>query len=255
MTALSGCCSDLRRRSRSGDRELLVVRIVTAEQELADAGVALAPCRPGARTAAFTSEAPADDLVGFATAHEADIIVVDAPPGFDGDVLPVGLATLLERSPAQLAVVAGEPGRAGPVYVPFGGGEHDWAALELAAWLASATAHRCGCSARAPSRAPAAATRAACSPMRRSRFSASWMSTSPRCLPTRTSIVAAVEPAALVVVGISPRWRAEGIGETRRSLVREAGVPVVVVHRGPRPGGLAPRESRTRFTWTVGAQS
>jgi hypothetical protein len=29
------------------------------------------------------------------------------------------------------------------------------------------------------------------------------------------------------------------------------GTPVVLVHRGPRPGGLAPTESRTRFSWTL----
>ena len=25
----------------------------------------------------------------------------------------------------------------------------------------------------------------------------------------------------------------------------------MIVHRGPRPGGLAPKESRTRFSWTL----
>jgi hypothetical protein len=35
--------------------------------------------------------------------------------------------------------------------------------------------------------------------------------------------------------------------------VRGARPPVLLVHRGPRPGGLAPRQSRTRFTWTLGA--
>jgi hypothetical protein len=27
----------------------------------------------------------------------------------------------------------------------------------------------------------------------------------------------------------------------------------VLVHRGPRPGGLAPHESRTRFSWSIEA--
>ena len=31
------------------------------------------------------------------------------------------------------------PGRSAPIVVPFGGAEHDWAALELGAWLAPAT--------------------------------------------------------------------------------------------------------------------
>jgi hypothetical protein len=60
-----------------------------------------------------------------------------------------------------------------------------------------------------------------------------------------------VEAAWLVVVGVAPRWREEGIGTVRRALVRE-GLPVLLVHGGPRPGSLAPRESRTRYTWSVG---
>ena len=63
----------------------------------------------------------------------------------------------------------------------------------------------------------------------------------------------AVAEAGLVVVGISPRWRHEGIGDARRALVRGARPAVLLVHRGPRPGALAPHESRTRFTWTLGA--
>src|SRR5262249_16707835 len=69
--------------------------------------------------------------------------------------------------------------------------------------------------------------------------------------PTEDALVASVEDAALVVAGISPRWRRDGIGAMRRALVRLARPPVLVVHRGPRPSGLGPRESRTRFTWTL----
>jgi hypothetical protein len=57
----------------------------------------------------------------------------------------------------------------------------------------------------------------------------------------------------VVVVGISPRWRREGIGTTRRALVRHVRPPILLVHDGPRPGGLAPRESRTRFSWSINA--
>ena len=49
---------------------------------------------------------------------------------------------LLERTPSDVALlVAGSTGGApdGPVYVLFGGAEHDWAAAELAAWAANAT--------------------------------------------------------------------------------------------------------------------
>ena len=141
------------------------------------------------------------------------------------------------------------------ILVPFGGGEHDWAALELAAWLASAKG------------APLVllGTKAAPSGGRRdaSRLLADaslaiqrvvGVETRPHLAdPTDEALEAAVEDAALVVVGISPRWRREGIGVTRRTLIRQARPAVLLVHRGPRPSGLAPHESRTRFTWTMQA--
>jgi hypothetical protein len=68
--------------------------------------------------------------------------------------------------------------------------------------------------------------------------------------PTEEALAAAVAGAWLVVVGIAPRWRDEGIGSMRRALVRE-GLSVMLVHAGPRPGPLAPRETRTRYTWSV----
>jgi hypothetical protein len=237
----------------AGGRELLVARVVAREDELAGAVASLDACRSQARTAAFTSDDPPADLVRFATAHGADLVVVDAPAGLDGGQLPERLAALLDRSPAHVAVVVGEPRRAGPVFVPFGGGEHDWAALELGALLASATAR--------PLRL--LGTRADPSSGRRdaSRLLADASLAVQRVvdvdvapvLADAAGLVEAVEAASLVAVGISPRWRREGIGETRRALVRGAAAPVAIVCRGPGPGALAPRESRTRFTWTVGA--
>jgi hypothetical protein len=55
---------------------------------------------------------------------------------------------------------------------------------------------------------------------------------------------------ALVVVGLNARWR-DGLGAVRETLAVEARPPVVLVKRGLRPGGLAPGESRTRFTWSI----
>jgi nucleotide-binding universal stress UspA family protein len=69
--------------------------------------------------------------------------------------------------------------------------------------------------------------------------------------PTEDALVATVEDATFVVAGVSPRWRHEGIGDARRALVRRAHPPVLLVHGGPRPSGLAPRDSRTRFSWTL----
>jgi hypothetical protein len=53
-------------------------------------------------------------------------------------------------------------------------------------------------------------------------------------------------------VGLPERWRRDGLGRVRGSLAGTARPPVLLVRRGLRPGGLAPRESLTRFTWTLG---
>jgi len=41
---------------------------------------------------------------------------------------------------------------------------------------------------------------------------------------------------------------------TRAELAARAFAPVLLVRGGPKPGGLAPDESHTRFTWTIGAR-
>jgi hypothetical protein len=58
------------------------------------------------------------------------------------------------------------------------------------------------------------------------------------------------------VIGLSERWRQEGLGPVRSEIARAAPAPVVFVCRGLRHGALAPRTDVTRFTWSSGvAQS
>jgi nucleotide-binding universal stress UspA family protein len=66
-------------------------------------------------------------------------------------------------------------------------------------------------------------------------------------------MIAAAAGASAVVVGLSERWRRDGIGKTRLEIARRAACPVLLVRRGLRPGGLAPPEALTRFTWSGGA--
>src|SRR5262249_26392722 len=91
------------------------------------------------RSAVFTTREPALDVVRLATAYEADLVLLDAPAELGRNRLPDDLAVILERSPADVALLAGDVDLAGGdgVFVVFGGGPHDWAALEIAAWLAS----------------------------------------------------------------------------------------------------------------------
>jgi hypothetical protein len=138
------------------------------------------------------------------------------------------------------------------VLVPFVGADHDWAAVELGAWIAAAGG----------SILLIAGTLGDDKSGRRdgSRLLASASLVVQRALgvaaepllvePGPEAIVAAATGAGVVVVGLSDRWRAERLGTVREALV-SSGEPTLVVRRGLRPGGLAPERSLTRFTWTV----
>jgi hypothetical protein len=71
----------------------------------------------------------------------------------------------------------------------------------------------------------------------------------------REGIVEAAAGAGLLVVGLSERWRDEGLGPTRSEIAKAAPAPVLFVRRGSRPGALAPREDVTRFGWSVAGMS
>ena len=64
-------------------------------------------------------------------------------------------------------------------------------------------------------------------------------------------MIEAAADAGLLVVGLSERWREEGVGSVRLALVERSPAPLLLVRRGPRPGGLAPAGSRTRYTWSL----
>lgn len=239
-------------------RELILARLVADHATLEPASVMLNERRAAlgvpARMAAFTTSNAADDTVRLATTYDVDLVVLD----FDGADVSADLAAVLERSPADVALLSsaknGLLDRAG-VFVPFAGGAHDWSALEVASWLALAM--------RAPLRL--VGTRADETDGRRdaSRLLADASIAVQRVVgidveplladPTPDGLVAAVESASIVVVGFSPRWRQEGLGPIRCALVADARPPTLLVHSGPRPSGLAPRESRTRFTWSIEA--
>ena len=244
-------------------RELILARLTGAaevgaaaellnmqREALTDRGVA-------ARTAAFTSDEPGKDLVRLATEQDTDLLLVDW--SLTEDVRQGDLAAVLEQAPCDVALLASasavlEAGPDRPVLVPFGGAEHDWAAVEVAAWIA----HACDASLRLAGAEgdPGLAKRDA------SRLLASAallvqravrIATEPLLVPPGPEgIVRAADASGLVVGGLSDRWQEVGVGETRLAIAERSRSPTVFVRRGLRPGGLAPRETVTRFTWSLG---
>ena len=70
--------------------------------------------------------------------------------------------------------------------------------------------------------------------------------------PGPEAFAAAARDVGVAVVGLSDRWREEGLGPARTGLVA-SGQPTLLVRKGLRPGGLAPPENLTRFTWSLRA--
>ncbi|HEY6759116.1 MAG TPA: AfsR/SARP family transcriptional regulator [Baekduia sp.] len=201
------------------------------------------------RVAAFTSAEPGADARRLAGEEHVALVLLDLPG--DGDLGP-----LLADPVCDLALVAGA-GRAvsaGPVMVPFGGHEHDWAAVELGAWFAAATdvpLQLVGTRAN-----PRTGRRDASRLLGHASIAlqrALGVSAEPVLAdPGTDGIVAAAATASLVVLGLSERCAREGLGAARAAIAARAPSPVVLVRRGLRPGGLAPPRALTRFTWSAG---
>jgi hypothetical protein len=69
--------------------------------------------------------------------------------------------------------------------------------------------------------------------------------------PGQAAILAAADGAAVLVIGLSERWRREGLGPTRSAIARGAAAPVLFLRRGSRQGALASRAGVTQFGWSV----
>jgi DNA-binding SARP family transcriptional activator len=231
-------------------RELVLVELVDRPAELGARAAALARARESligrgieTRTVCFTSTDPTGDLARLAAEQEAELLAV-------GDALaPDALETLLASASCDVAVAPRsdllfEP--AAPVLVPFGGGREEWAALEVGAWLARAHGlplRLLGAEAtdgrRDASRMLASASLAL------QRFAA----TVAEPVLVARGAEGILEADGSVVVASLPAGQ---IGETRRALVERTSVPILLVRGGLRPGGLAPDQTMTRFSWSLG---
>jgi len=212
-----------------------------------------------ARGVALTSTNPGSDLAHIVEREPVDLVLTEGRRRIIGEGVPLGeVSELLERAASDVAVLVAkegvpvELGPSSPVLVPFGGAEHDWAALELGSWLAAAS--------NAPLKLLGAAgqTDEGKSVTRMLADAgllvqqATGIATEPLVVAGgRDGIVDAAGGAGLLVLGLSDRWRREGLGATRSAIARSAPAPVLFVRRGSRPGLFAPKENVTQFRWSM----
>jgi hypothetical protein len=212
-----------------------------------------------ARAATFISADPGRDLSRIAQREDVDLLLIDGRRPLLGEGVPRGeVGAVLEEAPCDVAVlVAREDAEVVPspehsIVAPFGGADHDWAAVELGGWIASATG------------GPLKLLGAADDPGEVDRVTRmladaglliqayAGIAAEPVVVEQgRAGVIAAAQEAGLLVVGLSQRWREEGLGATRSAIARSAPAPTLFVRRGSRPGALAPADDLTRFTWSA----
>jgi tetratricopeptide (TPR) repeat protein len=250
-------------RSRA-PHELILARLVRDAERLRPATARLQELRgellerhTPARAAAFVSDDVGADVVRLASQQDVDLLLVTAGTAtLSQSSVDGALRTILEEAPCDVALLTGpaeSPPETAPILVPFGAGEHDWGALELAAWGASAhdvPLRLLGAEAdeeagrRDASRLLATASLAV--------QQLAGVVTEPQLAPAgEQGVLDAAEGTQLVVIGLSERWRGEGAGPVRWAIARRSQVPVLLVRRGVRPGGLSPQEGLTRYTWSL----
>ncbi len=226
--------------------------VEAARRELQDHGAA-------ARAVAFVSADIGSDLSRLANADEVALLLIDGRRPLLGEGVPRGaVGKVLAEAPCDVGVLVAKegdgvvPGPDSAVIVPFGGAEHDWAALELGAWIASANG------------APLKLLGAAGESEERTKVTRllgdagllvqqyAGIAATPMVTDIgREGVVDAAAGGGLLVIGLSDRWRDEGLGPTRSAIAKAAPAPVLFVRRGTRPGALAPRQDVTRFGWSA----
>jgi DNA-binding SARP family transcriptional activator len=250
--------------ARRPARELILARLLGGDDDLASVTATLAEGRRvltehgvAARVAAYTADDPGDEAGRLATEHDVDLVLVDASAELlDGAHPARDLRTILERAPCDVGLLVGDGDFAtGPVVTPFGGVEHDWSAIEIAAWLAGAlgtTLRLLGTEAD-----PAHGRRDASRLLARASMLVQQVVgivAEPVLVPRgEEGVLEGARDARVLVIGLSERWRTEGIGAARLAVAGGVDAPTVFVRSGLRPSGVAPSETMTRFTWTLGS--
>ena len=192
--------------------------LAAATTALAAQRDALAARGVACRVAAYTTSAAGAEAALLAAEQPVDLVLAEAPPELlGGSPLAEPLAELLEQAPCDVGLLTAGAGTAdGPIVTPFGGADHDWSAIELAAWLAASldtNLRLLGTEAD-----PALGRRDASRLLARASLLVQQVVgivTEPVLIPPGDrGVVQAAAGARVLVLGLSDRWRAEGIGPT-----------------------------------------
>ena len=254
--------------ARRPARELILARLLRDDSELAAASAALvrtptalSPQRGvTSRVAAYTTAEPGTDAVRLATEHDVDLVLLDAATGRSSRVVsPTRISRLiLERAPCDVGVLSGTGEMAHGTDRDAVRRRRARLVRDRGRGLARAVArdnappprNRGRSRSRAARRQPAPGPRltpgaAGCRNRHRAR---------PR--PRRAKQVSSKRPetpacssSASPIAG-GPRASAARDWPSRLG----ADVPTLFVRRGLRPSGVAPNETLTRFTWTLGSE-
>jgi len=227
--------------SIAAEREL-----VAATRVLDRRRVELVGRQVAARAMACISPDPGQDLVRLAGLRDIDLVLVDGRRPLLGQGVPRGgPRTPLELAPVDIACLVGRRGSVPqlgpdrPVAVPFGGAGHDWAALELAARIAGA--HGATIRLLGATIEPVAGQQDVTGLLSDAALvvqQLTGVATEPAAVsPGGVTVVA--RDAGLFVVGLSGRWRAEGLGSIHAEIAHVIPAQVLFVRRGTRPGMLA----------------
>ena len=238
------------------------LQLEQASQTIAQARERLAADGVLARGVALSSSHPGTDLAHVAEREPVDLVLTEGRRRLIGESVPLGdVSVLLERAECDVAVLVAKEGVSmdlgpeTPLLVPFGGAEHDWAALELGSWLSSATGaplKLLGAGGQSDDGKSVTRMLADAGLLVQQ---TTGIATEPLVIAGgRQGIVAAATGAGLLVIGLSERWRREGLGPTRSEIAKAAPAPVLFVRRGSRAGLFAQRDNVTQFNWSRAGQ-
>lgn len=205
------------------------------------------------RAATFVSDDAGGDVSRLAARLNVDLILIEMSSGqFADDALPTTAAQLADGASCDVAVYYGnaDSNAAEQILIPFGGGKHEWAAVELGAWIARSRGQQLTLAGVRARKGKRDASRLLADASLAVQYALGIPAEPLLVDPGVDGLLAAAGPRSLMVVGLPERQ--DNLGETRVRLAAESPAGVMFVRGGLRPGALTPRESFTRYTWSLG---